>query len=109
MSLLELGIACKHVMRGHQPWPATGNFQEKRAVEPGSVRQRSPASPLHLCTFPLHRLRRVRHALSEDGLREVAAAAHGFLGADLAALVNEAALEVSTQRQAARGHISSGC
>ena len=39
------------------------------------------------------RLRQVpRHSLSDSDIEEVAAAAHGYVGSDLAALVNEAAL-----------------
>ena len=38
------------------------------------------------------RLARVAHALTSDQVAELAAGAHGFVGADLAALVNEAAL-----------------
>ncbi len=40
----------------------------------------------------IHRLARVRHSLSHDDISRLAAAAHGFVGADLAALCNEAAM-----------------
>ena len=44
---------------------------------------------VHACRT---KLRRLKHSLSDDQVASLAAAAHGFVGADLAALCNEAAM-----------------
>ncbi len=44
---------------------------------------------MHACRT---KLRRLKHSLSDEQVASLAAAAHGFVGADLAALCNEAAM-----------------
>ena len=48
------------------------------------------------------KLRRLRHALGDAEVAALAAAAHGFVGADLAALCEEAALAALRRAVAAK-------